>query len=362
MTKKILYTFLFLIGIWFLLFCTKTFAETEVTYKATYKDALSYDVIIKGIEGNDEQDYMYSAMICQEQDVEASDFLAALGKSFNIDYNEEEQQWEGNTLEAHNGVKLYDTFERTGQYYAYVARLKKGSTHYEILDGPTEIETPEIPALGNRIDISIAEEYTNYYIQVNAHNTMLHNKVQRTLQYYLGEITDEKLLQEIDEKGTGAYSKLLEYAKEQKNYIKTGEFQDTTTGTLDYNIIEGAEIETGKYYFLYLVLDDEDGTYIPVEDIAAYNGYKSKSGIAQLVEFDYEPKGEGQEENPNTNEQTNEIEQNEQNENKNQLTDNTVANKPIPQTGEIAIAMLVVGVVLVALIFYIQYRKYREMK
>ncbi len=371
--KKIASILGIIIGIWLL--CTSmSFAEGRITYQAQYKDAISYDVIIKELEGNEEE-YMYRAMICQETDVEASDFASPLGKSFSIEYNAEKDQWEGNTIEALEGIHGYGVFEKPGQYYAYVARVKIGSSQYELINGPTEIPTPPIPALGQRIQMQILYDSTRYSIEVNALNTMLHNGVQRNIQFYLGEITDKELLKNLAANGEQAYDELLQYAKNQDSYLKTGVFQDTKTGIVDSNIIEGSAVETGKYYFLYVILDDEDGTYVEIEDIAAYNGERKANGTVTLVDFDYteeEESGGGQaEQNPPTNEieeqqnqQINEVTQNEvvNSVNQNQNTDSTVANKPIPQTGEGKVLIIVGSIILIVIIFYVKYKKYKEVK
>lgn len=70
----LLLSLLFMIGM-----NVKTYAKTgEISYKATYKDATSYDIEIEGLEANEEYDY--KAMVCQEQDVKPSSFEAIFRK------------------------------------------------------------------------------------------------------------------------------------------------------------------------------------------------------------------------------------------------------------------------------------------
>lgn len=329
--------------------------DGNITYTAKYKDAISYDITISGL-GAPEENYYYYALICQEKDVTTSDFRANLGKSFSIEYDETTKKWYGNTSSARDGVKSYDVFERTGQYYGYIARMKVGSLlNYEMLDGPTEVATPELPPLGERISIhSSWASKTSCYIKVNANNTMCYNGVQRTIRFYLGEVTDQNLLQELSEKGTAAYDKLLQYAKEQSVNLKEDSFKDTVSSLLDYNIAQNYPIENGKYYFLWTILDDEDGTYVKVEDVAIYNGEVSNSGKVGLNSFKYTPPQQG---NTNTVGDTNQINQNTTN------NDPTVANKQIPKAGFSVLGIIAIIIAIGAVVvFYIKNKEYKQVK
>lgn len=350
--KKLLYGLVlilfFMIGL-----NVRSYAETgEIIYKATYKDAISYTISITGLEGNEEE-YDYRAMICQEQDVTPSKFAAVLGKSFPIKYNKDAKKWEGNTSTALDGVKTYDTFERKGQYYAYIARNKKNTTTYEILDGPKAIETPKLPSLGSRIAIqTFTWGDTRYSIKVNAHNTMLMNGVQRTINFYVGEITDKTLLEKLSKNGTGTYEELLQYAKSQEKNLKVDSFKDTKTGVLDYNIVQNYPIENGKYYFLHSILDNENDTYVDVEDIGIYNGEVTKDGKKGLANFKYQPISEDQE-----------LLNQSQKQEKNTKIDATSAKGILPKAGKTVIGIIMILVVMIAIIaLYIKNKQYKGIK
>lgn len=339
----------------------KTFATDEsMTYQAKYESAISYKVTIKGLEEENE-DYIYAAIISKNLDITEKDFFKAQGPSFGLNYDQETKEWTGSTKEGE--------FEEQGQYYIYVAKLKKGSTHYEMIEGPTKIATSELPSLGERIKIYVAPTGTNYFINVNALNTYGYRKVERKIRFYLGEITDEVLLEKLEQKGTKAYNELLVYAKKQKEKLKEDSFKDNSiSGVLDYNIVQDYPIETGKYYFLYIILDDENGTYVEVEDIAAYNGYKSQSGVG-LEKFKYEKLTNDTDniEKP-TNQITNQIVENMQYQNFivnqiDQQTDNTIALDPIPQTGSTIIKTIVFfSSIVFVIMIYCKYREYKNVK
>ena len=321
----------------------------DITYKAEYESSTSYKLTITGLEEENEE-YIYNAMICQEQDVTESDFLSSTGKSFPISYDDNTKTWEGSTLTAFEEAnKLYGAFEKAGQYYVYVAKMKKGSLNYEIIDGPTEIETPPLPPLGHRITINPLYDGTDYNIRVNARSTMFHNNVQRKIRFYVGEVTDENLLKKLSEDKESAYEDLLEYAKKQEPNLKEDSFYDTTTSSLDYNIVADYPIENGKYYFIHSILDNENGTYNDVEDIEIYNGVRSDQGV-NLDVFNYL----GGQEDPNGNTVGNGNTTNK---------DNTIATKPLPKAGSSIVTMVILIVTIACVIaLYVKNKKYKDIK
>ena len=340
-------------------------ANENITYKAEYESSTTYKLTITGLEP--EEGYDYYAMICQETDITGSDFLSSGGKWFGIDYDVNTNTWEGNTLGAHDGLtKLYGAFEKTGQYYVYIARHSASQgLDYEIIDGPTEIETPDLPPLGERISIgTFSYSSTRYSIKVNARNTMFYNGVQRTINFYVGEVTDSELLTKLSNGEQGAYDELMKYAKQQVPNLKQDSFQDTTSGVLDYNIVADYPIEEGKYYFLYSILDNENGTYNDVEDIEIYNGDVSSSGEVRLTSFKYENSQNSGESNQNSNSgQTNTNIVENQNSIQRPTNDNTTAGVRLPNAGNslIAIVVLVIGIALIV-IFYAKNKKYEGIK
>ncbi len=334
-------------------------ANENITYKAEYNDSRSYKLTITGLEAP-EEGYNYYAMICQETNVTGSDFFTLGTKAFSIKYNTDTNTWEGDTSTAHDGItKMYGAFEKAGQYYAYIARASESGVSsgagYEIIDGPTEIETPDLPPLGERISINTsAGSGTNYSIKVNAINTMLYGRVQRTINFYVGEVTDTDLLKKLSKEGEDAYDELMAYAKQQVPNLKQDSFQDTTTGVLDYNIVADYPIEEGKYYFIYSILDNENGTYNDVEDIEIYNGQVYSTGEAGLTTFKYTEPEITTPDGNNTNTQNNQVNRN---------NDNTTAGKILPKAG--SSLMIIVGIVIFIIItvgLYIKNKQYKGIK
>ena len=127
----------------------------------------------------------------------------------------------------------------------------------------------------------------------------------------------------------------VDYAK-NANYMSTGTI---TTNGLDYNIVNKLNIEKGAYYFVYMVVDNENGKYIDIEDVAIYTESNVKEGNA-LIHFDFADI-EVEEEEDNT----------------------VVPDAKLPQTGVSYIIMIAIGiVVVVGIIAYKKYKKYIDIK
>ena len=351
--KRILLVLLFILFTIGITGCVSATNE-NITYKAEYNNAISYKLTITGLDYDSEYKY-YRAIICQEDELEDLNFVATFGKSFSISYNTETEVWEGTTLEARDGVKAYAPFEKAGQYYVCIAKSKNGFD-YEIIDGPKKIETPELPPLGERISINTSAYggYTSYNINVNALNTISHNNVQRTINFYVGEVTDTELLKKLSEEGKDSYDELMKYAKQQVQNLKQDSFQDTKSGVLDYNIVADYPIEEGKYYFIYSILDNENGTYNDVEDIEIYNGQVTNDGKVGLGAFKYtEPEITTPDEN-DTNTQNSQVNRN---------NDNTTAGRILPKAGSSLMVAIVIAIfVIIAIGLYIKNKQYKDIK
>ena len=193
-----------------------------------------------------------------------------------------------------------------------------------------EMPTIALPSLGLRLDMLLAEPT----------NTKVYNIVQmndnRKITYKIGKITSNDILRSFKKDSSSvAYSKLLDYAK-NANYMSTGTI---TTNGLDYNIVNKLNIEKGAYYFVYMVVDNENGKYIDIEDVAIYTESNVKEGNA-LIHFDFADI-EVEEEEDNT----------------------VVPDAKLPQTGVSYIIMIAIGiVVVVGIIAYKKYKKYIDIK
>ena len=229
--------------------------------------------------------------------------------------------------------------ELVGTNYAYIIEKTVSSSEEKVVLKGKKIEDPQLPSLGNRLDI--------WLYDVN--KTGVTNKMSkdRTIKYKIGKIDSNDILKSFkNESSDKAFSKLLEYSKNAK-ILKEGSI---TVDGLDYNLIKDVNIENGGYYFVYMDADTQNGKYNKLEDIAVYKENNSKEGNA-LVHFSFADIKLKEEQSGNS-------ENKEQNQ-----EDNTKSNKKIPQTGDkqtVAIAMGTIAIIGVAC--YIGYKKYNGIK
>lgn len=229
-----------------------------------------------------------------------------------------------------NGEEASKILEYTGTNYIYIIEKNVNDNTQTVILKAKEMPTIALPSLGLRLDMLLAEPT----------NTKVYNIVRmndnRKITYKIGKITSNDILRSFKKDSSSvAYSKLLDYAK-NANYMSTGTI---TTNGLDYNIVNKLNIEKGAYYFVYMVVDNENGKYIDIEDVAIYTESNVKEGNA-LIHFDFADI-EVEEEEDNT----------------------VVPDAKLPQTGVSYIIMIAIGiVVVVGIIAYKKYKKYIDIK
>lgn len=280
--------------------------------------------------------------------------------------------------ETENTITLFEhILEKNGDIYVSIAQQKsKGiSNDNKILIESQKIERPDLfPVLGERVHIYFSRSNTSTYLFA-PHN----NKLARTIRIKVGKINDIEILKQIKENKPKALENLLSYAKKNKgSYTGTIIYDIYKTSGIAESLTSKMNLENGEYYFAYIELDDENGAYYPVEDISLYYAknttdlirYPKKEFVWNIKEDinnseQEEPKQEYKEEEPkqepieNTiKDTTNNIEEN----NKQEKEDTTKAKGVLPQTGEKAIQVIVVLMIVLAAIGYYKYRQYKDIK
>lgn len=231
--------------------------------------------------------------------------------------------------------------ELVGTNYAYIIEKTFSSSEEKVILKGKKIEDPQLPSLGNRLDIWL------YDVNKTGVTNKISMSKDRTIKYKIGKVDSNDILKSFkNESSDKAFSKLLEYSKNAK-ILKEGSI---TVDGLDYNLIKDVNIENGGYYFVYMDADTQNGKYNKLEDIAIYTESNLKEGNA-LVHFSFADIKLKEEQSGNS-------ENKEQNQ-----EDNTKSNKKIPQTGDkqtVAIAMGTIAIIGVAC--YIGYKKYNGIK
>ena len=193
-----------------------------------------------------------------------------------------------------------------------------------------KIERPAPKKLGTRMKCYFFEDYTSTHL-FEAKNY----DSKRKINLKIGKVTDKAILRSIKNGETDCLQKLLEYAKKSDSiYTGTVSLGDSETITNKMNLVNS------EYYYVYMVLDDENGTYYPVEDVSLYQALISESVGKNL--FDY---------------LSNDFKWNLGDDDT--VVDNTTASGKLPQTGTSIIIYVAITFVIVAgIVFAIKYKKY----
>ena len=182
------------------------------------------------------------------------------------------------TQQSLGNINLSGIFEKTGDIYLYVCEEQisydSGEIEHKFLLS-SKIERPAQKNFGSRMKAYFFSDYTSTFL-----NEPHDSNNNRNINLKIGRITDNSILLSIKNNEKNALSKLLSYAKSAES-IYTGKIALGKSETITTNI----NIEHGSYYYVYMVLDDENGTYYPVEDVSLYQGLVGETVGKNL--FDY---------------------------------------------------------------------------
>ena len=154
---------------------------------------------------------------------------------------------------------LQDIVETKGDIYVWICELDSESTP-QIVVSAKKIERLEQLPVGKRFSASFADDDT--YINCWEFDT------DRKVNVKIGVVSDKSILEAIKNNQNDGYQRLLEYSKSAKS-IYNGTLPQSTSES----VINSLDLVHGEFYYAYLELENEDGKYYPVEDVALYQGY-----------------------------------------------------------------------------------------
>lgn len=299
--------------------------NTKPTLSFTSYGALDTDVVTDAnyLSVNTEENYIYARNLDKY-----------------VELNQDLYLWviEGIKLESY-----YATGEST--YISYSTKF--------VVEGE-KLTRPELPQL-NLILKSFSiwggensantEEYSSIYFRFP---TAVEN---RKFKIKIGKVTDNTILQKIQNNDYSGITSLLTYAK-NNNAIYTADLTTTREGhfSTDKALFDGLSLLNNKaYYYIYVEFDDENDKYYPIEGVTLGQAWISSSNkYWDLWAYTSE------------NFEWNNLSSTPVETEKKEETDNTTAAGKLPQTG-VELGIILVIITLLGISVFV-YRKYSRLK
>ena len=233
------------------------------------------------------------------------------------------------------GFSISKYLEKSGDIYVWIyeTQIVNNVRQNKCIIEAQKIERPALKKIGTRMKCYFLNEETSTHL-FEAYNY----ENARKINVKIGKVTDKSILRAIKNGETDCLQKLLDYAKNADS-IYTG----TVPLGRSESITNKLDLVNDEYYYVYMVLDDENGKYFPVEDVSLYQALTyEKDGKTSKNLFDY----------LNDNFKWNLG-------NDDTTIDNTTATGKLPQTGASIVIYVAITLVIVAgVIFAIKYKKY----
>lgn len=233
------------------------------------------------------------------------------------------------------GFSISKYLEKSGDIYVWIyeTQIVNNVRQNKCIIEAQKIERPALKKIGTRMKCYFLNDETSTHL-FEAYNY----ENARKINVKIGKVTDKSILRAIKNGETDCLQKLLDYAKNADS-IYTG----TVPLGRSESITNKLNLVNDEYYYVYMVLDDENGKYFPVEDVSLYQALTyEKDGKTSKNLFDY----------LNDNFKWNLG-------NDDTTIDNTTATGKLPQTGASIVIYVAITLVIVAgVIFAIKYKKY----
>lgn len=233
------------------------------------------------------------------------------------------------------GFSISKYLEKSGDIYVWIyeTQIVNNVRQNKCIIEAQKIERPALKEIGTRMKCYFLNEETSTHLfEAYSYENA------RKINVKIGKVTDKNILRAIKNGETDCLQKLLDYAKNADS-IYTG----TVPLGRSESITNKLNLVNDEYYYVYMVLDDENGKYFPVEDVSLYQALTyEKDGKTSKNLFDY----------LNDNFKWNLG-------NDDTTIDNTTATGKLPQTGASIVIYVAITLVIVAgVIFAIKYKKY----
>lgn len=178
------------------------------------------------------------------------------------------------------GFSISKYLEKSGDIYVWIyeTQIVNNVRQNKCIIEAQKIERPALKKIGTRMKCYFLNEETSTHL-FEAYNY----ENARKINVKIGKVTDKSILRAIKNGETDCLQKLLDYAKNADS-IYTG----TVPLGRSESITNKLNLVNDEYYYVYMVLDDENGKYFPVEDVSLYQALTyEKDGKTSKNLFDY---------------------------------------------------------------------------
>lgn len=250
--------------------------------------------------------------------------------------------------------------EKNGDIYVWLLEAHK-NTESKVLVSAQKVERASLNPIGDRLQLYFFPTHTSAFIKEftpNVNGRKLHIKV--------GNITDKEILKGIRDQKSGSFTALLNYAKTASSFhdssFSVKYSSDSSIGALT----SSWPLAQYQFYYVYMYLEDENGTYYPLEDVGLYQAQINDSGKSLCDYYsnknkfvwdlgDETPDEEKPSPTPTPTPKPTPTPL--------PSTDNTVANTVLPNTGIDTLFMIIVFVIISILVFsYIKTKELKDIK
>jgi len=314
------------------------FSKSQIVIEPNV-DVRSYKLAVSNIEVIDGHTYYFDIV-----DENTTPELVIDGKK-QFTYNKDKKR-----LEISN-VSQY--LELGQDQYLYVYEVYLDSESKQVKKTVLEKAKIQKPEQKLYTDAFFATYISESNTQI-AFNTPWGNNTTRKIHLRIGKITDDTILRNIYNKKSDSFAELLKYAKSANAFYDQtidSNFIGSAGGYSERKpLFNGSNIIDGEYYFMYALVEDENGKYVSTEGVTLSRATKSKDVDSWALFFygssDFSWKDFSNGGTPAT-----------------PSGDGTVAPGTLPKAGLSNIILIVITVALViGTITYKKYGKLRDIK
>ncbi len=231
--------------------------------------------------------------------------------------------------------------ERNGDMYLWIIEnYEDDEEQYEILVDAKKLERPEMPKYTEFFfSTFISDSDTQIVLNTPAYTE------NRKCTIKIGKITDEKILKEIKDSPSQGFAQLETFAKNSSSIYNKKASLDSSLEVKE-KIDLTNKLENGSYYYMYVVMDDENGKFYPSKGLtlAMATAVKDYYGLFfyGTEDFKWNLKETGNIKPAGSEEPS-------------------ISPDPIPQAGKnaIIVATIITGIAIIGAVSYHQYTKYR---